>query len=126
MLYNKSQMITLSYPKTGQLKPLDESQVAIIAELLELDKPAPPGDFFNSDTRDFIDYFYDVLMERDMSPAINIDWRWHPDDIFWQLGKSLPDHNIKLVEVTDDPDYEAFNVTYKFGEKTNTVHVDKL
>lgn len=124
-------MIALTIVDT-KLKPLDKDKADIISELIGLKNPPDYGDFFaatnpqydTDDPRDFYDFFYDVLVGQDAPCTINFDWKWRPDDVFWQLKQYLPTYDIELLDTKDDPDYLAYEVTYRVNENTASINVN--
>jgi hypothetical protein len=124
-------MIILMIAET-RLKSLDKDKANIVSELLGLKHPPDYSDFFDAanpqyntdDPRDFYHFFYDVLVEQNALCAINFDWKWHPDDVFWQLKEYLPTYDIELLETKDDPDYLAYEIAYRIGASTATIKVN--
>ncbi len=124
-------MIILMIAET-RLKSLDKDKANIVSELLGLKHPPDYSDFFDAanpqyntdDPRDFYHFFYDVLVEQNALCAINFDWKWHPDDVFWRLKEYLPTYDIELLETKDDPDYLAYEIAYRIGASTATIKVN--
>jgi hypothetical protein len=77
---------------------ISKNSIDTTLELLEV-SPAPNSDQFLSNPeseRTFYDFFFEVLVENDISCALTLDWKWEPDDLFWQLERHLSKEVISL------------------------------
>lgn len=75
--------------------------------------------FFNSqDPHDFYSLFYESLL---VDRAINIDWRWAPEDIVGQITYLLPKHGIELVSSNEIKAQDG-EITYKIEFKLDNHH----
>jgi hypothetical protein len=125
-------MISLTTTVETELKQLDKDKASILWGLLGLTIAPEYDDFFDgtnpqyyaSDSWDFCGFFYDVLLEKNTPCVVHFDWKWHPDDVFWQLKQNLPAYDIELLEAKDDPDYLAYEVSYRVGKNTANIKVN--
>ena len=101
---------------------ISEKSTRTIIELLKI-SPAPDmRDFLNnSEEKDFY-FFFDSLIENNVACAISADWKWEPDDIFWQLEKYFTDH-IKLVSSEWIQSDESYQIEYTYDGKSTTLNV---
>ena len=106
-------MITLTVANT-ELKTLDREKADKLVSLLGL-KDVEYGEFFSEETCDFYNFYFDVLFEQKTPCAVHTDWKWHPEDIFFQLNKSVLGDGLEVTAIKDEPGYRAFEVAYLYG-----------
>ncbi len=107
-------------------KDLSQDDIQKIFELLKIN-PAPDiTDFLNDpnlddDEKDFHNFFFDVLVENNIPCAIEIDWKWEPDDLFWQLERYFP--TLKLTHNEWIPSDSCYQINYMLHGKSEAVEV---
>lgn len=107
-------------------KELSQDDIQKIFELLKIN-PAPDiTDFLNDpnlddDEKDFHNFFFDVLVENNIPCAIEIDWKWEPDDLFWQLERYFP--TLKLTHNEWIPSDSCYQINYMLHGKSEAVEV---
>ena len=116
-------MIFLSGYK--QLNPLDEVKVLELATMIGLIRPPKYyREFCEKDDNTFYEFFYESLIDQAARCAFELDWKWHPSDVFGHLEQYFPAIDVKLVDVEEDPDYMIYDVKYSAGDKTYIASVD--
>lgn len=116
-------MIFLSSYK--QLSPLDEVKILELATIIGMNRPPKYyREFCEKTSNTFYEFFYELLIDQDAWCAFELDWKWHPSDVFGHLEQYFRAINIKLIDVEEDPDYLAYEVTYRVGESTATIKVN--
>lgn len=113
-------MLSLLY--TSQ-EDLSEESVQTILNLLEVSPTPDITDFLNNaEEKDFYAFFFDVLIENDIACALDIDWKWKPDDIFWQL-ESYFTNRVKLLSSEWIQGDESYQIEYTFDGKPTILNV---
>lgn len=121
-------MITLT--DHASTPDLDAKSVQSLFKLLAIDNPPDVSDFLenNPDDPTFYSFFDTVLLENKLPCAISIDWKWYPEDIFWQFNLSMSSDTIhdlgKDYDGVDyDPEQQLFKVTYQYKEATKHIAI---
>lgn len=93
-------------------KEMDESETQELCSLLGLGSSVHIKDFLAKDEtpHDFYHLFFDVLMEQDIPNAIDIDWRWTPDDLFWQAQRYFSNLSVELIDANEIYDEKSNNI----------------
>lgn len=113
-------MLSLLY--TSQ-ENLSEESVQTILNLLEVSPTPDITDFLNNaEEKDFYTFFFDVLIENDIACALDIDWKWKPDDIFWQL-ESYFTNRVKLLSSEWIQGDESYQIEYMFDGRSTMLNV---
>lgn len=105
-----------------QEEELDEQAVQALSRLW--DKPFQNLDaFFELDEDDFKDF--DLLLFESLTDrCVLIDWKWGPEDIFWQLERSLPDFRISLTSAVDPETREGdYKITFTINGVNHSLDV---
>lgn len=93
-------------------KEMDEAETQELCLMLGVGSKAEIKKFLANDAEPhgFYQFFFDVLVEQAIPNAIDIDWRWAPDDLFWQAQRYYADSSIELVDAHEIYD-ENNNIT---------------
>lgn len=83
-------------------KQLTRADINTIFDLLMINDRPNVDDFLANEgsERTFYELFFEVLRDKNVPVAIDIDWRWEPGDIFWQVNDALPEQDFHFDEVT--------------------------
>lgn len=116
-------MIFLSAYK--QLSPLDEVKILELATIIGMNRPPKYyREFCENTDNTFYEFFYELLIDQDARCAFELDWKWHPSDVFGHLEQYFHALDVKLVNIGEDPDYRIYDVKYSVGDKTYIAQVD--
>ena len=112
-------------------KEMDESDTKELCSLLGLGSKVHIKDFLanNEAPHDFYRFFFDVLIEQDMPSAIDIDWRWSPDDLFWQVQRYFSNSSVALIDANEIYDEKSNSikswwVKFTVNSEENEIEVD--
>lgn len=107
------------------MNPLDEAKIIELAAMIGLSRlPKYYREFCEKPDNTFYDFFYELLIDQDACCAFELDWKWHPSDVFGHLEQYFRAIDIKLIDVEDDPDYQIYDAKYSVGDKTYIAHIE--
>lgn len=112
-------------------KQMDEAETQEFCHILGIDSKVQIKDFLENDDEphNFVEFFFEVLVEQNIPIALDIDWRWGPDDLFWQVQRYYSDARIELIdakEIFDEKDNSitSWRVKYRLNDDEKEIEVD--
>lgn len=93
-------------------KEMSEAETQELCRILGVSSKVQIRDFLqnNEEPHGFYQFFFDVLIEQDIPNAIDIDWRWAPDDLFWQAQRYFSSSSIELIDAKETYDEISNNI----------------
>lgn len=111
-------------------KEMDEAETQELCRILGIDSKVQTKDFLENDDgpHNFTEFF-SVLVDQNVPVALDIDWRWGPDDLFWQVQRYYSDARIELIdakEIYDEKDnnFKAWRIKYRLNDDEKEIEVD--
>lgn len=94
-------------------KEMDEAETYELCKLLGLKSNVQIKDFLENKTEPhtFYEFFFNVLVGQNVVSSIDIDWRWTPHDLFWQIQSYFSDLTIEEIAAVDTYDEKTQNIT---------------
>lgn len=105
---------------------LDAEAVQSLFQLLAINNPPDCTDFLAGALGNptFHAFFFNVLIENQFPCAIDIDWKWSPEDILWQFNRTLPDPDtVRLLGTDFDANQDIFRVSYRYHDTAKHIEV---
>jgi len=109
----------ISLVANQELHKLDSTRLQTLFHLLDINLPPNTPGFLDTDnvSHNFYDFFFDILLDKELPCAINIDWRFSPEDIFWHFEKYYADASIQYLTDEYANDEGLYNITYRHNSE---------